>query len=367
LTEIRLIKDGEGFASLEPFWNQLVRASVASTCHSTFEWLFTWWRHFSADKRLLLIAAYEDGMLAGLAPLYVDEHSDGFRDLHFIGQGLSDYADLITPRDRPNVAESLVSAVLDLRSSWDGMDLEEIPARSPNKAFLDSAIEADNIPAAWQRTVRCPYLPIETGWEEFYGTMGKGFRHEVRNKLNRWNSRGSGRIEGFELRYVDRREVDSMFVDEVVSLSERRRSFDGHRSPFLNHPDQEFLREVLPLMGRRNQLRAGELRSGDTLLAFMLAFHWEGTASTWNTQYEPAFAAFSLGRIVLVRFAEQRFREGCHELDFMRGEEPYKFQWTALSRTNLTLRTERIAQPAGEEAAPRGCRQAQVVQGERST
>jgi CelD/BcsL family acetyltransferase involved in cellulose biosynthesis len=329
--------------------------------------LFTWWRHFGADKRLLLIAAFENGMLAGLAPLYADACAEGFRDLHFIGQGLSDYADFITPRDRPDIAEALVSALLDRRSSWDGMDLEEIPAQSPNKVLLGRLIGADSVPGAWQTTVQCPYLPIKTSWEEFYGTMGKGFRHEVRNKLNRWNSRGSGRIEGLELRYVDRREVDGAFVDEVVALSDRRRSSDGHRSPFLNHPDQEFLRDVLPLMGRRNQLRVGELRSGDTLLAFMLAFHWEGTAYTWNTQYEPAFSAFSLGRIVLVRLAEQRFRDGCHELDFMRGEEPYKFQWTSLSRTNLALRTERTAQSAGEEAALRGCREARVVQGERST
>lgn len=367
MIETRLIKNCTGFASLGPFWNRLVAESVANTCHSTFEWLFTWWKHFGADKRLLLIAAYEDGVLAGLAPLYADAGADGFRDLHFIGQGLSDYADFITSRDRPNVAEALVSALLDLRSSWDGLDLEEIPAQSPNKAFLDRAIDACSVPAVWKTTVQCPYLPIETDWEAYYATMGKGFQHEVRNKLNRWNNRSSGRIEGLELQYVDRREADGAFLDEVVALSDQRRSADGHRSPFLNHPDQEFLREVLPLMGRRNQLRVGELRSGNTLLAFMLAFHWEGVVYTWNTQYDPAFAAYSLGRIALVSFAEQSFREGCHELNFMRGEEPYKFQWTTLCRTNLALRTERTVQPAGDMQTSPGRGTVQATQGERST
>jgi len=365
--ETRLIKDSTEFASLEAFWNRLVAGSVANTCHSTFEWLFTWWKHFGADRRLLLIAAYEDSVPVGLAPLYVDACAAGFRNLHFIGQGLSDYADFITPRDRPDVTEALVLALLDLRSSWDGMDLEEIPAQSPNKALLDRAIEEGRVPAVWQTTVRCPYLPIEGRWEAFYGTMGKGFRHEVRNKLNRWNNLNKGRRNGLELRYVDRREVDNVFVDEVVALSDERRSADGHRSPFLNHPDQEFLREVLPLMGRRNQLRVGELRSGDALLAFMLAYHWQGVVYTWNTQYDPVYAAYSLGRIALVWLAEQSYREGCHELDFMRGEEPYKFEWTTLCRTNLALRTERTTQPAGEPQTPRGRGAVQVVEGERST
>lgn len=365
--ETRLIKDSMGFASLEPFWNRLVVGSVANTCHSTFEWLFTWWRHFGADRQLLLIAAYEDSAPVGLAPLYVDACAAAFRNLHFIGQGLSDYADFITPRDRPDVTEALVSALLDLRSSWDGMDLEEIPAQSPNKALLDRAIEAGRVPAVWQTTVRCPYLPIEGSWEAFYATMGKGFRHEVRNKLNRWNKLNKEQRNGLELRYVDRREVDSVFVDEVVALSGERRSADGHRSPFLNHPDQEFLREVLPLMGRQNQLRVGELRCGDTLLAFMLAYHWQGVVYTWNTQYDPAYAEYSLGRIVLVSLAEQSFRESCHELDFMRGEEPYKFQWTTLCRTNLALRSERSAQPAVEAQEPGECAALQSAERERST
>ena len=365
--ETRLIEDSSAFALLEPFWNRIVVQSAANTCHSTFEWLFTWWKYFGADRRLLLIAAYEDGVPVGLAPLYVGNGTTEPRDLHFLGQGLSDYAGLITPRDRPDVTEALVSALLDLRSSWDGLDLEEVPAQSPNKALLDRAIEAGSVSAVWQTTVQCPYLPIEGGWEAFYATMGKGFRHEVRNKLNRWNSRSNGRIEGLELRYADRREVDNAFVDEVVALSGERQSADGHRSPFLNHPDQEFLREVLPLMGRRNQLRVGELRSGNALLAFMLGYQWQGVVYTWNTQYDPTYADYSLGRIVLVSFAEQSFREGCHELDFMRGEEPYKFQWTTLCRTNLALRSERSAQTAGDMQASPGPEAVQVVQGETSS
>ena len=352
--ETRLIEDSSAFALLEPFWNRIVVQSAANTCHSTFEWLFTWWQHFGTDRRLLLLVVYEHDIPVGLAPLYAGNGTTEPRDLHFLGQGLSDYADFIIPLDRPDVTEALVSALLDLRPSWDGIDLEEIPAGSPNKALLDRVIEAARVPAVWQTTVRCPYLPIESGWEAFYATMGKGFRHEVRNKLNRWNKLNSCQRNGLELRYVDRREVDSVFVDEVVALSDERRSADDHRSPFLDHPDQEFLREVLPLMGRRNQLRVGELRCGDALLAFMLGYQWQGVVSTWNTQYDPAYADYSLGRIVLVSFAEQSFREGCHELDFMRGEEPYKFQWTTHCRTNLALRSERWASTVGNMHAPAG-------------
>ena len=75
----------------------------------------------------------------------------------------------------------------------------------------------------------------------------------------------------------------------------------------------------------------------------MLAFYWQGVVYTWNTQYKPSYASYSPGRLVLVRFVEQRFREGCRELDFMRGEERYKFDWTSYFRTNLALRSSPMA------------------------
>ncbi|MCX6085674.1 MAG: GNAT family N-acetyltransferase [Caldiserica bacterium] len=365
--EARLIEDVAAFAQLEPFWNPIVVRSSSNTCHSTFEWLFTWWRHFSAGRHLLLLVAYEHGMPAGLAPLYVGTGERESRDLHFLGQGLSDYADFIVPRGRPDIMEVLVASVLAYRQLWNGIDLEEIPSESPGRGFLERLCTVDGTPAAWHSTVRCPYLPIEGSWDAFYSSMGKGFRHEVRNKVNRWNKLNSHPGDGQGLCCSDRGEVDGAFVNEVVALSDKRRTADGHRSPFLNHPDQEFLREVLPLMGARSQLRVGEVRTAGVLLAFVLSFYWQGVVYTWNTQYDPAYRAYSLGRMALVKLAEKSFSEGCRELNFMRGEEPYKFEWTRLSRTNLAFRTEPMVEPAGDQRTPRDRGMLEAEPAKRST
>src|SRR5450756_2678880 len=110
--ETRLIEDSSAFALLEPFWNRIVVQSAANTCHSTFEWLFTWWQHFGTDRRLLLLVVYEHDIPVGLAPLYAGNGTTEPRDLHFLGQGLSDYADFIIPLDRPDVTEALVLSLI---------------------------------------------------------------------------------------------------------------------------------------------------------------------------------------------------------------------------------------------------------------
>jgi CelD/BcsL family acetyltransferase involved in cellulose biosynthesis len=330
LLETAVIRDSVGFEQLEPHWNHLLERGTAGGCHSTFEWLSTWWRHFGVGRQLLLAVASEDSVVVGIAPMYVDTQR---RSLHFIGQGLSDYADVLVPEGRTDIVRALIESVLGERSSWDAVGLEELPQASPNLAVIAACFAEAGVALSEHVTVKCPYLPITATWEEFWPSLGKSFRHDRHNKMNRC------RRDGLELDYNDRRTVDSALLDEVVALSDRRRSFDTHRSPFLCHPDQEFLRDVLPLMGSRNQLRFGELRVEGRLAAFVLAYHWRGTVYDWNTQYDPDYYAYSLGRIVLATVVKQTFREGCHEFDFMRGEEDYKFQWTSLSRTNTALRT----------------------------
>lgn len=328
------IEDLRQFASLEPAWNTLVRRSATGTCHSTFEWLYTWWKHFGSGRRLFLVTACENGTLAGIAPFFVDARIPGAECLHFLGQGLSDYADLVVPCGRQDVAEALLHALLQRQAEWKAVDLEEVPADSPYQMQLERLAKTVDADACWVPTVRCPYLPIEGTWDAFFRSRGGGFRHNIQNKLNRC------RRDGVPLRYVDRMSVTNTFIDEIVDLSARRQKTDGHRSPFLNHPDQEFLREVLPLMGDRGMLRISEVRIGNSLGGFALAFCWQRTMYDWNTQYDPGYATYSLGRIALVHLAKRAFEEGYAEFDFMRGEEEYKFQWTSLARSNTALRSE---------------------------
>lgn len=328
------IEDLRQFALLEPRWNALVRRSATSTCHSTFEWLFTWWKHFGPGRRLLLVTACENGALAGIAPFFVDDRASGAGCLHFIGQGLSDYADLVVPCGRQDVAEALLCALLQRQAEWKAVDLEEVPIDSPYRTQLERLAETVDADACWVPTVRCPYLPVDSTWDVYFRSRGEGFRHNIQNKLNRCKR------DGVHLHYVDRMSVNSTFIDEIVDLSSRRQKVDGHRSPFLNHPDQEFLREVLPLMGDRGMLRISEVRIGNSLGGFALAFCWQRTMYDWNTQYDPGYATYSLGRIALVHLAKRAFEEGYAEFDFMRGEEEYKFQWTSLARSNTALRSE---------------------------
>ncbi len=328
-----LITDEDQFAALESGWNVLLAASGTGSCHSTFEWLFTWWKHFQDGKQLLLVAAMEDNALIGVAPFFLEYPPAAPATLHFLGEGLSDYADVLTLPDRPEIPAALLDTLLRESARWGAVDLEEIPEWSKFVAFYETLATVHDGTVLRQPTVRCPYLPIVASWDEFLPGLSKAFRHDLQNKRNRCAR------DGLALRYRVRDTVDDALLARMMDLSAKRQASDQHRSPFLRHPDQEFLLEALPLMGRHDLLRIGELEDGGRLVAFVLAYRWQGTIYDWNTQYDPDYQRYSVGRIVLASFIEGAFNAGYREFDFMRGEEAYKFQWTPYTRSNVSVRS----------------------------
>ena len=64
----------DGFRSMQTEWEALLRISGADTLYLSWQWQFSWWETWSGgpDLRLLLLKAYRDGELAGIAPLYLD-------------------------------------------------------------------------------------------------------------------------------------------------------------------------------------------------------------------------------------------------------------------------------------------------------
>jgi CelD/BcsL family acetyltransferase involved in cellulose biosynthesis len=65
------------------------RAARSGNIFATWEWCWTWWRHFGNGHRLVLRTVREAGELVAILPLY--EHRAGpFRVLRFLGHGLGD-------------------------------------------------------------------------------------------------------------------------------------------------------------------------------------------------------------------------------------------------------------------------------------
>src|ERR671937_3127424 len=74
-------------APLRAEWAALAERS--GTVFTTWEWAWSWWRHFGRDRRLLVVAVRSGGRLVGLLPLYL-WRTQPLRVLRFVGHGPGD-------------------------------------------------------------------------------------------------------------------------------------------------------------------------------------------------------------------------------------------------------------------------------------
>src|SRR5438309_4520053 len=66
---IEHIGDADRFRALRSDWDELLGASSSDSPFLTWEWLFSWWSHFSEDRRLHILALREHDRLIAIAPL----------------------------------------------------------------------------------------------------------------------------------------------------------------------------------------------------------------------------------------------------------------------------------------------------------
>jgi CelD/BcsL family acetyltransferase involved in cellulose biosynthesis len=98
---VERIEDTAGFEKLREEWTDLLNASTSNCLFLTWEWLYTWWKHLSEGRTLLLVTVRCGRELIAIAPLTLRPHGPirlfPFRSLEFLGSGIigSDYLDFI--------------------------------------------------------------------------------------------------------------------------------------------------------------------------------------------------------------------------------------------------------------------------------
>jgi len=326
---IELTKSQDLFG-LENSWNDLLANSGSDNPFSTFEWIATWWKHFGKDKDLLLLAVKVEGRLIGLAPLMVDHLPFPLFPLKrilFIGHGLSDYADFLITEQRVD-ALKLILNYLQKSNQWSLLELAEIPETSPNLPILRELIL--NWPLTCKLDVLdlCPYLPLDGTFDTYYQGLSRHRRKDLTQKQNKLSQLGK-----FEFHVFNNEDLDPL-LQSLIEIHQKRRRQLGDTSLFNESPYQSFLKEMTATFAARNWLDLEHISLNGSMISFSLGFRYKQSVFNWIQGFDPQYSRFSPGQIVLLLKIKEAFRKDITNLDFTRGEEVYKMEWTSLARAN---------------------------------
>ena len=308
-------------ASLEAEWSELARRRAYPTVFLTPDWIRL---ARSYDRRRQITLRIADRGIAALA-----RDTDG--TIYFAGGELTDYQDIVArPQDVPTVAGALAMWIATERVARVRFDF--VPEETTTLDAIAPALTAAGYLVRVERLVTAPRMELPGSFDAYVQGLGKKERHELRRKLRRLET---GRRVAF--RFAEERERGAV-LDRFVALHRRSR---GEKAEFMTPDIERFFREAAETLAAQGWLRLGVLNVDGEDAAVLFGFAYEGTLALYNAAYDPDLATLSVGIACAAYAIRAAIGEGLHTYDFLRGDEPYKYDLGATDHWLLRLEASR--------------------------
>lgn len=307
------------FDDLKHQWNALLRDSGADCVFLTYEWQSSWWDAYHPGE-IWALAVREDGHLVGLAPWFVQQEGRGRRVVRAIGcVDVTDYLEIIACQGLERaVFEALAEFIAAHRDDFDDIRLCNVPEASLTAQILPEIFEARGYTVEVTLQEVCPIITLPETFEAFISGLDKKDRHELRRKLRR---AGSDEVDWYIVSSPDELngELDKFLTLMAASSDEK--------ALFLREPENvTFFRSVVPRIAEAGWLQLAFLTVNGRPAAAYLNFDYGNRVMVYNSGHDPAGHGYlSPGIILMARVIEHAIEDGRDELDFLRGDEPYKY------------------------------------------
>jgi CelD/BcsL family acetyltransferase involved in cellulose biosynthesis len=318
-------------------WNDLLARSAMDVPFLRFEFLRAWWATLGGgewpDGELwVAIGRDEDGGLAAAAPFFQTSARPGA--LLLVGTTeIADYLDLVAsePKLEP-FARSLLEAIAGGGPPGiDTLDLWNVLETSLGGQALARAAAGGGWSVARERLKPCPQIDLAGGWDAYLQRLDKKQRHELRRKMRRVEQTPGTTFV---------RAGDGIGLPQAVDAFLGLMKFDAAKSRFLTPSMHEMFLSLASDAAQGGWLRLELLLKDGRPAAGAFCFDYGDRLLVYNSGMDPAYQALSPGWALLGHLIQTAAEEGKVAVDFMRGDEDYKFRLGGQARyiERLTLR-----------------------------
>jgi CelD/BcsL family acetyltransferase involved in cellulose biosynthesis len=361
-------------------WDRLAAASPWATPFSGWAFHRAWWDAYgtSAHEQSLVVTDIATDRTVAIVPL-MHRHQVEPTDIQtqttmrhgHAPQGLTtvaatakviffaasyhaDYATVLAaPSVLPDVAEAVVEYLASKASPddphpdlWDAVDLRRLRCGDPAADELAVAFGRREMSEGWTLNVEredvCPvvHLPAGVDFDGYLAMLGKKDRHEIRRKVRRAEAVGEIRLADSPDPLAD--------LDAFIDLHQKRWGKAGlfPETPG-GHASRVFFRRLFEEHGSDGPLRLAFLTVGGRRIAAGVHFRTADGYLYYNAGIDPDARELSPGVLMVAAYVQRAIAEGCRRLDFLRGDEPYKYEWGATDEPIQRLLVRRGIGPQG--------------------
>jgi CelD/BcsL family acetyltransferase involved in cellulose biosynthesis len=317
---IEEVTGGAEFEALAPAWDDLWRRAPAATPFQSPAWLIPWWREIGGGDLRVLVAR-QDRELVGLLPLYL-QHEDEGRKLLPLGIAISDYLDGLFEERLGGMAAEAMLRHLAGRDDWRRCELHPLRPGTP-------LLEACAPPSVTDEVLAfepCLAVEVPAGATQLRDVLPSKIRDNLANYRRRAERTGRVSFETATAATLPE------FVEALFRLHDARWQQLGCPGVLADPAIRRFHRAAAPRLQSSGLLRLHALRLDERIIAVMYALHARERAYCYLCGFDPEFGALSPGTLILGHSIWHAVREGAREVDFLRGQERFKYFWGVRER-----------------------------------
>jgi CelD/BcsL family acetyltransferase involved in cellulose biosynthesis len=257
------------------------------------------------------------------------------RTIYFGASYHADYATILADVAAfPDIARAVVGLLSQPAPAsgnaapWDVVDLRRLRCGDPAVDALEAAFTERAGETGWtvgvEREDVCPVVTLPEGadLDAYLATLPKKARHEIRRKVRRAEAAGELRLEDSADPLVD--------LDAFIDLHQKRWGELGLFPPTPGgDASRAFARRLFELV-EPDGLRLAFLTVGGRRIAAGIHFETDDGYLYYNAGIDPDARDLSPGVVMIERYVRRAMAAGKRRLDFLRGDEPYKYEWGAV-------------------------------------
>jgi CelD/BcsL family acetyltransferase involved in cellulose biosynthesis len=340
------LSGAEALSSLAPEWQALFDATNAPPFLS-WEWISAWHKWLGREKHPRLFCAREGGVLVGLLALGEEERrlkgtSARVRRISFLGDQLggSDYLDVLAlPGYEQECANVLFGHIAE-HIEFDILELDGLPCDSPSASWLACRFGGNTNFRYWlEPRYVCPQVRLDKPWEEL-------LRHFSRPGCFSRNLRRLRRLPGFDHRVVTDPDQAAPAFERFLALHESSWASRGGSGATGRQSLKGFHRDVVVRLALAGRLRFEEIWIDGACRASLYGIGSGERYCFYLSGYDPAWAKYSLGFIVIGLSIAGAVERGVKFYDMLRGAESYKFEWANEARATFAVQVASNSLPA---------------------
>lgn len=333
MVSVDIIEGTERLLGLRQEWTGLLRDSAADCLFLTWEWLSTWWRHLSRDRRLFVPVVRDQGRLVALAPMVIRPPGissvQPFPALEFMGGGSvgSDYLDIIVRRGHEGRAFRALADCLEGANR--AVELEQVRFAGCSAEDLAAHLERRGWHVSAEETNVSRFIRLAgQSWTSYLAGLGSAHRANFNRRLRRLEREFTVRFER-----VSTEEHRRAALGRLIALHQARWRDRGFSTAFHTPNHLKFHEEFSRLACEQGWLRIFTLWLDDEPVAALYGFRYNEVFSFYQSGFDPNYGSFAAGLVTMGLAIQSVIEEGASEFDLLQGIERYKEHWARDARS----------------------------------